>query len=336
MRLGALPFVRHGGGREVPKKIALRESAAGEHGGRLFSRMTSAATLSRVCDLEPTSAFAYPMKPLSIDAVASIIGVSNATVRNWVKAGHLTPARQRPLSIFEKDALQLKRDISSGSLARLRTRANKSGSEVRLIPKEYSNNPPLLSIVDAVVAVFQQARLDLATTMYIISLRLLELRGEVVRSSCEIYDLNSFHSWKRKAMREVLASWHAHLPTFSGDLNAHYRSVYFSVTGPQEGDVLGLVYQSLCNEGHKSQAGSYYTPTNIVRASLTQGASVRLNSFLDPCCGTGTYLLCAADVLGLSIDQLYGFDNDDIAACIARINLLLAFPSADSPPISAV
>ncbi len=264
---------------------------------------------------------------MTVESVASLVGVSSATVRNWVKAGHLTPTAHKPLLFLEEDALQIKRDIYSGALARLRGRANKSCSQVTRIPKEYATDPSALATIDAVVAVYRREHLDLAATMYFAALRLLELHDEVARNPAgSVHDFQSFHSWKRPVAREELSQWSAGLSWLHD-----YHSVYFSLNSPREGDFLGLLYQSLCDEGNKSKMGSYYTPSELVRESL-EHATFSGNTFLDPCCGTGTYLLYAAKILRLGPEQLYGFDIDDLAARIARINLLLAFPSYQATP----
>src|ERR1035437_10281834 len=105
------------------------------------------------------------MKSIPLSNVASMIGVSSATVRNWVRAGYLTPAAQVPLCFFEEDAIRLRTKIVSGSLGRLRTRANKASSDSRAIPKEYSKQSESLPLIDAVVDTFKRERLDLGRTM---------------------------------------------------------------------------------------------------------------------------------------------------------------------------
>jgi hypothetical protein len=270
------------------------------------------------------------MKNIPLSNVASMIGVSSATVRNWVKAGYLTPAAQKPLSFFEEDAIRLKTKIVSGSLGRLRTRANKASSDSRVIPKEYSTKSESLLLIDAVVDTFKRERLDLGRTMYSAALRLLVLRGEVVRGpGSSVEDFESFHSWKREAMKVELAQWNA---TFGAvGYNSGYESVYSSFDSYDEDDLLGLIYQSLCNEGRKSDRGSYYTPSNVVEDALRRSGFTG-TSFLDPCCGTGSYLLSAAKLLNLRPDEIHGVDSDEIAARIARLNLLLAFPSHNAKP----
>lgn len=53
---------------------------------------------------------------------------------------------------------------------------------------------------------------------------------------------------------------------------------------------------------------------------------MRPSSFLDPCCGTGRYLVRAAARFGLAPEHIHGFDADPAAVDIARLNILLQYP----------
>jgi len=270
-------------------------------------------------------------RSLSVESAASHIGVSTATIRNWVKAGHLTAVTNRPLLFKEEEVLRLKGALNSGEVARLRARANKSTSSATFIPTEYADNPSVVEIVNSIATTFHREKLEIRASLFLVSLRVLELCGEVTRvQSPDIFDLKSFHLWKRQSMKDEIYDWHATL-TIADQLNAKYYYLYYSLNRLTRGDVIGLIYQALKREGDKSTKGSYYTPSKVVTDSLSYQRRVA-SSFLDPCCGTGQYLVIAANVLQLPLQNIYGFDNDELAARIARINLLLAFPSANYRP----
>ena len=92
---------------------------------------------------------------------------------------------------------------------------------------------------------------------------------------------------------------------------------------PEQRDILGILYQSLLHEGKKSQKGSYYTPYNIVKD--IQFDYVKKDSkVLDPCCGTGQFLLAFSDRVDNPLN-IYGMDYDQTAVRIARLNLLIKF-----------
>ncbi|MCK5459642.1 N-6 DNA methylase, partial [Candidatus Parcubacteria bacterium] len=99
---------------------------------------------------------------------------------------------------------------------------------------------------------------------------------------------------------------------------------------PKQRDVLGFIYQSLLLEGKKSQSGSYYTPSNIVDEIISEYIKKDLK-VLDPCCGTGQFLLAFADIIK-DPSKIYGVDIDEIAVRIARINLLIKYKNRDFAP----
>ncbi|MCK4745078.1 N-6 DNA methylase, partial [Candidatus Parcubacteria bacterium] len=99
---------------------------------------------------------------------------------------------------------------------------------------------------------------------------------------------------------------------------------------PKQRDVLGFIYQSLLLEGKKSQSGSYYTPPNIVDNIIDEYVK-KDSKVLDPCCGTGQFLLAFADIIK-DPNNIYGVDIDEIAVRIARINLLIKYKNRDFAP----
>lgn len=91
-----------------------------------------------------------------------------------------------------------------------------------------------------------------------------------------------------------------------------------------EHDILGLLYQCFLLEGEKNRKGSYYTPFSVVRNMVHDLDFSRNQTFLDPCCGSGAFIMALEDA---KPSQIFGCDNDPIAVMIAKINLLLKFPN---------
>lgn len=89
---------------------------------------------------------------------------------------------------------------------------------------------------------------------------------------------------------------------------------------------LGINYESALSESYKNQQGIYYTPEFIVQ-DMTSGIEFDQNladkTFLDPCCGSGNFLLKAFR-LGFSPENIYGFDTDPNAVAIAKQRLFEA------------
>lgn len=94
-------------------------------------------------------------------------------------------------------------------------------------------------------------------------------------------------------------------------------------------DWLGYLYQAYTPEGKRNLQGMYYTNEDIVQKMLCDIDTENGYSFLDPCCGTGSFLM---NVNAKSLSQLYGIDSDCIAVMIAKANLIALYPNDDTYP----
>lgn len=183
---------------------------------------------------------------------------------------------------------RLKRDLSR----RPSYRANKTGSSRRFIPKERCSNPEAVAFITALLSAEQQ--LSLANTLYTLSCLLLD------RSCCDVKLVEQF-----KAEYRPLYSYNPKLEEL--DL-------------PEDFDLLGTVYQSFLTEGVKNATGSYYTEKSVAQELLNSLTTQSDSTFLDPCCGSGTFLILAQG-MGLKVS---GMDSDPIAVMIAKANLILS------------
>lgn len=105
----------------------------------------------------------------------------------------------------------------------------------------------------------------------------------------------------------------------------HLENLSFSI--PQniwetENDVLGFIYQSLITEGERNITGQYYTCKSVVDYMLDNKTLSDTETFLDPCCGSGAFLMA---VNTNNPSNLYGFDINPTAVMIASANLLLKY-----------
>lgn len=271
------------------------------------------------------------MKQISVDHAAKIVGVSSATMRNWSKAGHIEAVKTRPLSFLETEVFSLKNNLNSGLLQKLKTRANKARSDINIFPSEYASNKDLVDSIKTIIDLVNRNKLDIDIVIFIASLRLLEIDEEVLREpATDIFNFHSFKAWKRNSIKLEIEKWLFSLGNIERkDL---YATIYESLTLMVGDDYLGLLYQCLSVEGEKSEGGAYYTPSEIVEDSLRQYSNSKCETFLDPCCGTGKYLIYAAKLLQLSPENIYGFDIDATAVKLARINLLRTFKCHEFSP----
>lgn len=265
---------------------------------------------------------AQTIAAVRVSEAARRLDVSTGTIRNWLRTGLLTPLGGTPVSIAADAVERLRRELGRGGSTRLRSRANKRQARVAFAPSEYSRDRAVSRRVAAVAAFARARRLNVEKVLCFAALRLLAERNEVELSP-ELVP----RSWRRRNVARIMEPWLRRV----GAPGAAHRRVFELAEPGEEGDFLGLFYQSLSRTGLKAARGSYYTPDRLVTASLLPAVG-KVSSFLDPCCGTGNYLVHAARLLRLPPEAIRGIDLDPVAARIARINLLLEFPGEDFTP----
>ena len=97
----------------------------------------------------------------------------------------------------------------------------------------------------------------------------------------------------------------------------------------RQDDWIGFIYQSLTAEGSRILKGLYYTKPVIVNEMLSDIRVLHGEKFLDPCCGSGIFLM---KVQHAEMEQLYGIDNDPLAVMIAKANLIVKFNESSVYP----
>ncbi|MBQ9510436.1 MAG: N-6 DNA methylase [Clostridia bacterium] len=180
---------------------------------------------------------------------------------------------------------------------RLTTRANKTMSKKTVIPVEYLSNKGSVLLINQIVDYVKYNNIEVFVAIYSVAKKLL-LQSNI---------LDNFHVQQT-------------LDTYPNKVDNYLFSLNYPLN---ERDILGTIYQSISIEGRKNQQGSYYTPEKIVR-NMTSWLSFENNEqFLDPCCGSGSFLI----ELNARPSQLFGIDNDRIAVFICKVNLLLKYKS---------
>lgn len=192
----------------------------------------------------------------------------------------------------ERNWARLRTDGST----RLTKRANKRRSSRRILPLEYVSHGENRAFVQQVAALCGEKSLDPVRIVEAAARRLLEQQDMLtlphVRQALGAYALEPLAEIENLTIPE------------------------------DEWDILGLLYQSMLPEGRKNELGSYYTPEPVARNMTKDLDFSRGQRFLDPCCGSGSFLLSAS---APEPEQLYGVDLDPAAVLIARVNLLLKY-----------
>lgn len=184
---------------------------------------------------------------------------------------------------------------------RLTTRANKCMSKKRFVPVEYFSDKSNVKIIQDAIEVL--SKYEVGDIVYSIAVYLLAKKNI----------LNKTH------VEKVLS-----------DYSFNFIPQINETEWPDnERDLLGIVYQSLQSEGSKNKKGSYYTPEIVARNMVKDIDFSKGQKFLDPCCGSGAFLLVLDNALP---EQIFGIDNDPIAVFISKINLLLKYSESEFIP----
>ena len=265
---------------------------------------------------------------LNIEKVADVLGISTATVRHWIKSGHLPAYDKNNNNFFYRtDVEKIKSKLSSGELEKLNKRANKIKAKRTFIPEEHIKAQANLDEFNHVINFIQKN--NIKTTMALFLLSLNFLKKEKILLTVNIQDLEEGKEliFTNKQIQEETNSWR--LDFRSENIKPHF-SFLLDCKLPEQRDVLGIFYQSLLFEGEKSQSGSYYTPSNRVN-DIIKDYVKKDSKVLDPCCGTGQFLLAFADIVESPLN-IYGIDCDKTAVRIARLNILIKFKNKNFVP----
>ena len=266
---------------------------------------------------------------LNLQETADLLGISTATVLNWQRHGYLKPMKHGQKKFYKlADIVDTRNRIDNGQIDRLNSRANKKNSGKTFLPQEYFHDTADLYQINEILHTIKDNSIGLECVLFLIAMNMLMRAGLVNR--CSKDDLyNKSYVTSNSFLKGEIDEW-----LLNPDMLAHSpgHEHLLEMKIPMAGDLLGVIYQSLLTEGHKSKEGSYYTPQWLTGKMADEYIFADKNyKILDPCCGTGQFLLSAASSLkGLQSDydplNIWGYDIDPIAVKIARINLYLAFP----------
>lgn len=176
---------------------------------------------------------------------------------------------------------------------KLKCRANKSLSKKRIVPDNYIHRNGLDSIARQLMSCTHSNR-DIFYCLCMQKLNHLPNNINIKRFASE----------------------------YRSDVNIEF-DLSDEVLSDTKRDWIGFLYQMRTPEGQRNIQGQYYTNFNVVNKMLSDVHLDHNQSFFDPCCGTGAFLM---NVGAESLSQLYGVDNDEIAVMIAKANLIALYP----------
>lgn len=269
---------------------------------------------------------------LSLEELCTALSISTATGRNWIKLGKLLPKYTEKKTPYFSQAYveQVKTEIQSEHNTILKSRRNKkhiSGNE--FYHSYVSETCKNLLPIQALFQLTKEENIPLHTenSQYLVAECALQLFS---------WRLNLPYKGQNELLKKYLIKEIA-LPNYDSLLlpliddkavaldfcNRYPDLFHFQYTYEPNEDVLGLLYLSCKNLGSRKATGSYYTPSSIVKKLISKLTIENTHTILDPCCGTGNFLLQLPD--HISFDQIYGNDLDPVSVNITRINMALKY-----------
>ncbi len=273
---------------------------------------------------------------ITLKQLCEELSVSLATGRNWVKLGKITPDGNKDLEpSFSREYVEnLKKELLSGDNKVLKSRRNKKYVSGNALYTSYvSENCKSVYEVRKLLGLIEENDIELTkenVQLFVAdcALRLFSekdklpfsgQRGVLLKFAKGEISLGQYDELVQtliKSPDECVRFCEQYPLLF--DLNYYYEF---------KEDILGLIYISCINFGNRKAKGAYYTPNSVVKKMIRNLEIKEGNTVLDPCCGTGNFLLQLPDFARL--DDVYGFDTDPICIKISRINMALRFPGAD-------
>ena len=273
----------------------------------------------------------------SIKETARQLGITTTTVQNWEKQGYLKPIKKNNTLLYQKrQVLHLKEQIENGEIGRLGNRANKKNSNRTFVPEEYTGNPEDVPLIEIIINIVNKNKLEVAESIFVLCLN--KLVQEKIFDNLPLQELLKFYN--KNSLHENISQ---ELNLWQLDLNLESKidkyQPLLDVRIALDGDFIGSIYQSILTEGHKSKEGSYYSTSEICENM----AGEYLNQIkgqvkiLDPCCGTGQFLIAAGKQIKkmgrlIKPENIWGYDIDPIAVKIARLNLMILFRDFNFSP----
>lgn len=288
---------------------------------------------------------------ISLKEACEMLSISTATGKNWVKLGKMQPYfTEEKTAYFTKEQIaNLKQEIASGDVSALKSRRNKKYVSGNSLYNSYvsdtSKNLTVLQKLLSIVTIY-----DIELNEDIIRMVLADCALHMLAEKQHLTLLNKRNMLLRYLKKEFSFGEYDQLLmdllfTLSEDENNAPNTIDAAITFcekqpllfnleyvlEEKEDILGLIYISCKNIGNRKATGVYYTPTKVVK-KLTHELKFNADSkILDPCCGTGNFLLQLP--ASCPLDNVYGNDLDRIGVQITRINMAIKYYGA---PLSMI
>lgn len=265
--------------------------------------------------------------------LCDVFSVSKATIKNWEKLKKITPdiiIDNEPC--FSKQYInKMLKKIKSQASEMLKSRRNKTFVKGSFFYKDYiSENSRNLKIVQDLLGFISEKNLILSGS---------EVKYLLVDCAIQMYsdfaenNINNLQTYLQVAENNEDTCFYQLIDDLITDKNKAELFIknnpdlfcHKFVYEPNE-DILGLLYLSLSDLADRKARGAYFTPTKIIKR-IINNIKFSCGDILDPCCGTGNFLLqLPTDV---KLENIHGNDIDPTSILLTRINMALKFQTKD-------
>lgn len=256
---------------------------------------------------------------MTLKQTCEYLSISEATGRNWIKQGRLTPDHydDKKRGYFNPNSIKkIKENLRQ--TGKLTKRRNKTAI---CLPSAYTDyldcDEDTARQLDHVIAYCQETDAPLIKTIAHYAEEFFRSANTLKKYAPLVDDLLTLAPGKEEI--------------------SDYPPLPFQ---PYE-DLLGYLYISLTQLDRRKKSGIYYTPSPLVKRLIDRTAPLTkdIHIFFDPACGTGNFLLQMLSYTEKNTKngsqkrnakiRLIGQDTDPAAIAIARINIALNAPAAD-------
>ncbi len=233
---------------------------------------------------------------MNINEILNKYNISEATLRNWKKLNFIDNINDIDPSIIENI---LKNKTSN--------RRNKRTSSNSIIPASYINDKRIINLIEKIISIKNKYTASVPQILHETIINILNKKKLKVP-----LDLD-----------KILGTRFSNL-NFKED----FQSIKFIYN--DNNDFLGCLYMSLLSVGTKDTNGIFYTPFKVVDQIVSDLQFNKNSKIVDPGCGSGNFLIQIYKKMknlkiptANIIQNLYGYDIDDIAVLLAKINLYI-------------
>jgi predicted site-specific integrase-resolvase/SAM-dependent methyltransferase len=267
---------------------------------------------------------------ISLPEACSILSISEATGRNWVRLGKLKPiAGYAALTFYKSDVIKLSASIQNSNTSVLKSRRNKKKISGISVYKDYIGSSENAGVIEEIVnnggLVIDETQLRIILCNFALQL-LFQKEGRQFHSNnlVEAYitgeiSAGRFSPLFDDLLGEIADGW------IADPISPVYEVLNKRVNYIKGEDTLGFAYLSLRSIGHRKATGAYFTPVQTVKAladTLADCIDMQEKTIFDPCCGTGNFLIYISSFTAKP-EQLFGQDIDEISVQLARLNIVL-------------